>query len=233
MKTFSEYAHEKMIDLFNNHSHEVGSELKNIYPEKYKDYKPTDCITYALNVISYAFEKLENNKASKKVWTIGGKGTDLAKYLVDFHSWKGIYINPDSQHPVDADPEHTYTSHLAKKTCKYYQIPLEYKVQNYSATPKTHSAYQALNKSAPVTKLNSIDIASLELVKFGFGISRGGRHTWVFSKGKVYEVHWDKIGSELYEETPLRSYPWISGAIVVPFDQSVLLSTSSKLKCGA
>lgn len=233
MKTFSEYASEKLIELFNNHSHEVGSELKEKDPVKYKEYESTDCITYSLRVISYAFEKLGKVEAARKVWKLGGKGTDLAKYLVDSHSWKGIYINPDSKHPVDANSEHTYTSHLATQKCKYYQIPLEYKVQNYTITPKTHSAFQKLNKSASVSKLNEIDILSLEQVKFGFGISKGGMHTWVFSKGKVYEVHWDKIGSELYEATSLRSFGWLSGAIVVPFYQSALLSVSSKLKCGS
>lgn len=88
MKTFSEHAHEKLIDLFDNHSHEVGSELKKKNPDKYKDYESTDCITYSLNVISYAFKKLGHEDAAKRIWKLGGKGTDLAKYLVDFHNWK-------------------------------------------------------------------------------------------------------------------------------------------------
>ncbi|WP_027330040.1 hypothetical protein [Marinimicrobium agarilyticum] len=233
MKSFSEYAYEKMIDLFNNHSHEVGSQLKKREPVKYEDYESTDCITYSLNVISYAFKKIGEEEAARQVWRIGAKGTDLAKYLVNSHNWKGVYINPDAKHPVDSDPEHTYTSHIATQNCKYYQIPLEYIVQNYSVTPKKHSAFQQLNESSPVTTLNELDIASLEQVSFGFGISRGGMHTWVYAKGKVYEVHWDKVGSELYEATSLRAFPWISGAIFIPSDQSSYLTTSSKLKCGS
>lgn len=233
MTTFSEYAYEKLIDLYNHHDHEVGSELKKSEPNKYKDYKSTDCITYSLNVISYAFQRMGNDEAARRVWKLGTRGTELAKYLVEFQNWKGVYINPDSTHPTDIDSEHTYTSYLAAKKCKYYQVPLEYSVQNYSVTSKTHPAFQQLNKTAPQTKLNQIDIVSLEQVKFGFGVSRGGMHTWVFSKGKVYEVHWDKVGSELYESTPLRRFPWISGAIVVPGDQAALLSVSSKLKCGS
>ncbi len=69
-------------------------------------------------------------------------------------------------------------------------------------------------------------------MNFGFGLSKGGMHTWVFSKGKVYEVHWDKIGSELYEATPLRRFPWLSGAIIIPPDQAAFLAATSKLKCG-
>lgn len=232
MKIFSGFAHEKMIDLFQNHSNEVGSELKAIDPLKYKGYKSTDCITFSLNVISYAFERRGNKEAAKQVWRLGGRGTDLAKYLVSSHNWKGIYINPDSKHPIDADPEHSFTSHLATKTCKYYQVPLSYKVHNYTVTPKSHKSFQRLNKHIGVSKLNTIDISSLDNVEFGFGLSRGGMHTWVFSKGNVYEVHWDKIGSELYEASSLRTFPWLSGVIVVPPDQVTKIEASAKLKCG-
>ena len=34
MKTFTDYAQEKLLDLFANHDHEVGSELKKLEPEK-------------------------------------------------------------------------------------------------------------------------------------------------------------------------------------------------------
>lgn len=231
-KTFSDYAYEKLIDLYNNHSHEVGSSLKKTDPIKYKSYDSTDCITYSLNVISYAFNKVGNEAAAKHVWGLGKHGTELAKYLVTHHNWKGIYINPDAKHPADGNSEHAYTSYLVSKTCKYYQIPLTYKVENYTVTPKTHPAYQKLNKNTGVSLLNTVDIASLELVKFGFGVSKGGMHTWVFSKGTVYEVHWDKIGPELYGVSSLRTFPWLSGVIVVPSDQVAFLSVSAKLKCG-
>jgi hypothetical protein len=198
----------------------------------YKDYKSTDCITYSLNVISYAFEKSGNQKSAKHVWSLGKRGVDLAKYLVDTHGWKSVYINPDSVHPADAQQEHPYSSYLASKTCKYYQIPLHYRVDNYNPTLKTDSAFRKINTNAGVTALNKIDVVSLDQVNFGFGLSRGGMHTWVFSKGLVYEVHWDGVGSGLYEATNLRAFPWLSGAIVVPSDQAAFLSVSSKLKCG-
>jgi hypothetical protein len=53
-------------------------------------------------------------------------------------------------------------------------------------------------------------------------------HTWLFSFGSVYEVHWDGIGSDLYERTPLEVFGWLSGAIVVPPDQANLLSLSAQ-----
>lgn len=232
MKTFTDYAQEKLIDLFNNHDHEVGSELKKLEPEKYKDYKSTDCITYALNVISHAFRSIGDESSAKRVWSLGKKGSELAQYLVNQHGWRGIYINPDLKHPLDADAEHVYTGILAEQKCLYYGIPLSFKVANYFPTPASHSAFKKLNKASGITQLNTIDIASLKSVRFGFGISRGGRHTWVFSKGKVYEVHWDAVGKDLYDETPLNDFGWLSGAMVIPVDQAAMVSASAKLKCG-
>ena len=59
---------------------------------------------------------------------------------------------------------------------------------------------------------------------------RGGMHTWLFSKGFVYEVHWDKAGKELYDKTDITNFPWQSNMIVVPPDAKVNL-TISVLKC--
>lgn len=231
-KNFSEYALEHLLELYKNHDNEVGRELKKQFPDKYKDYKSTDCITYVLNVLRYAFNKKADSDAAKKVWAVGSKGTDLAKYLVKHKSWKGVYINPDVNHPTDSNDEHTYTAIIAAKRCEYYRIPLAYQITNYRVTPKTHTSFQKVNTEKAVTTLDSVSIASLESVKFGFGISRGGMHTWLYSKGKVYEVHWDAVGPKLYEATSLRKYPWISGAIFIPSDQKHLLSKDTLLKCG-
>jgi hypothetical protein len=232
MKTFTDYAEEKLFDLYKNHDHEVGSELKKLEPEKYKHLKSTDCITYALNVISYAFKNIADESSAKRVWALGKKGSDLARYLVNNHGWKGIYINPDLKHPLDASAEHVYTGILAEKKCQYYDIPLSFKVVNYFPTPTNHPAFKKLNKSVGATHLNTLDITSLNSVRFGFGLSRGGRHTWIFSRGNVYEVHWAAVGKDLYEETPLNNFGWLSGAMVIPVDQAAMVSASAKLKCG-
>ncbi|MCI5146156.1 MAG: hypothetical protein D3923_11660 [Candidatus Electrothrix sp. AR3] len=229
-KIFSDYALAKMMDLFENHEHEVGRKLKKSEPEKYKEYQSTDCITYVLNVLSYAFKQLKDDKAADRTWQLGKHGTELAQYLVKKHGWKGIYVNPDAKHPLDADEEHTYTSIIAIKKKKYYDIPLEYAVQNYSVTSDGHPFFQKLSKTAPVSEQNEADIASLEQVGFGFGISRGGKHTWLFSQGKVYEVHWDAIGVELYGARPLRVFPWLSNLIVIPPEQIKHLADSTKIK---
>lgn len=61
-------------------------------------------------------------------------------------------------------------------------------------------------------------LAKLKRVRFGVGVSKGGRHTWLFSLGWVYEVHWDQIGPSLYEKSSFETYGWLSGAIVLPPD---------------
>ena len=58
----------------------------------------------------------------------------------------------------------------------------------------------------------------LKRIKFAYGLSRGGRHTWLFSYGRVYEVHWDQIGSNLYDSSPFESFEWLSSLIVIPPD---------------
>ncbi len=229
-KSFSDYAHEKMMDLFHNHDHEVGSELKKIEPEKYKNYQATDCITYVLNVLSYAFKQMGDEKAAKRVWQLGAHGTKLAQYLVEEHSWEACYANPDAKHPVDDDDEHTYTSILASKNKKYYKIPLKYIVQNYRVTPDYALESLTLNKNASPSEHNEADIASLEQVAFGFGVSRGGKHTWLYSKGKVYEVHWNQIGDNLYEARPLREFPWLSNVIAMPKGLADCLAPSARIK---
>ncbi len=232
MKTFTDHAVEKMIDLYNNHSHEVGIQLKKSDPKTYKNYESTDCVTYVLNVLSYAFQQMGNPSAGKKAFNVGAKGTNLAKYLVNTHGWKGIYINPDVKHPFDASDEHTYSYHIVNKKCTYYGVPVNYKVVNYRPTSKTDHNFQVLNKTAPMTDLNPIDYFSLITVRLGVGISRGGSHTWLFSRGMVYEVHWDSIGAGLYEASPLLTYEWLSGAIFVPKEQAFsYFRGSSILKC--
>ena len=59
-------------------------------------------------------------------------------------------------------------------------------------------------------------------IPFGFGLSNGAWHTWLWSYGKVHEVHWSKRGSELFDFRPLKVFEsnhyWLSHLIVVPPD---------------
>ena len=108
------------------------------------------------------------------------------------------------------------------KNCEYYTVPIEYKAINYSPTPKTDINFQKLWKKSE-TKLNNIDIAGLSKVKFGFCCARGGMHTFLFSYGDIYEVHWDQIGINLYESKPLKNSAWVDGVIVIPPLEAVKL----------
>lgn len=71
--------------------------LKKKYPkqyDKYDKYESTDCITYVLNVLSYAYKEVGNNQMAKDIWFMGKenrqadfKGTILAKRLVNNKNW--------------------------------------------------------------------------------------------------------------------------------------------------
>lgn len=215
--SFSDHAHRKMMDLYDNHAHECGSEVCGAYPGK----TPTDCITYVINVLSDAFEKNGDRLAATKVKTLGKHGTELAAYLVDKHKWKGVYINPDVNHPRDKDFEHVLTYKKVKEKSPYYGVPIEHAVVNYSPTSSNDPnfvSFKGRGMSADPTHKDDSQLNQLKKVKFGVGISRGGQHTWLYSSGYVYEVHWDKVGAELYEATDIESFDWLSGAIVIPPD---------------
>jgi hypothetical protein len=226
MTSFSQFAAQKMIDLYHNHSNEVGSELKKTDPALYSHFTSTDCITYVLNVLSHAYEKSGDMAFARDIWTYGKdpndpgkrfKGSILGRKLVSEKKWVGIYVNPDVVHPRDASDEHTFTYFTANKHCHYHRIPVQYKAVNYNPTPAAHPNFGKLfNKGE--TALNLVDVASLKNVLFGVGMSRGDTHTWLFTKGTIYEVHWDGIGSTLYEKTPIEYYPWLSSIILVPPD---------------
>lgn len=226
MASFSGFAAQKMMDLYNSHGHEVGSELKKAYPAAYAHLTATDCITYVLNVLSYAYEKSGDKKFSKEIWTYGKdpadpqkrfKGSILGRKLVTEKNWVGIYVNPDVVHPRDGSEEHTFTHFTVNKQCHYHHIPVKYKAVNYNPTPAAHPGFKRLfNKGE--TKLNLVDVMALRGLPFGVGMSRGDTHTWLFSKGFIFEVHWDGIGATLYEKTLLEDYPWLSSIIIVPPD---------------
>ena len=233
MRTFSDYAYEKMLDLYRNHDHEVGSRLKEAQPELYRDRQSTNCIGYVLNVLKYAFQKIGNNAAAEEVSRLASHGTRVAAYLVRRQGWKGVFINPDENHPADGVYEHVLVTGNAQRKCEYYDIPVEYKATNYRTTGKFNPAFQTVSPRKGVTALDDVGYDALEAVGFGFGVSRGGKHTWLFSAGWVYEVHLDQVGKGLYEAIPLRNFSWLSGAIVVPGEQAPFLVSGVKLRCAA
>ncbi|HEY5704136.1 MAG TPA: hypothetical protein VIS96_01015 [Terrimicrobiaceae bacterium] len=215
--TFTDFALEKMMDLYNNHNDEVGSQIKAQHPDK----KPTDCITYVINVLKHAFEKDGRKPVAQKVAQLGKKGTELAAYLVNEQKWTGIYYNPDVNHPRDGDLNHTFSRKVALESKKYYTIPLSYWLINYRPTPETDPKYQSFSGvggSKEPTKLDQTQLQMFQKVKFAYGVSKGGKHVWLYSLGTIYDVHWDKIGADLYKATKFEDFEWLSGALVAPPD---------------
>ena len=235
--SFSLIAVKNMNARINDYKNKVGSQLKKAYPKRYKHYESTDCITFVLNVLKATFiEKGQKNLAQNLV-NYGmaardpGKGKKfygdlLAKALVNKHGWIGIYLAPDKFHPTDADKEHTYATNRAIKTCFYAGIPVSYTVIDYNPLDKTHPNFQALFPFKE-RKPNIVDLTALKKLEFGFGISRGGMHTWLFSKGYVYEVHWDQEGPGLYDKTDITLFPWQSNLMVTPPDARGKLTMST------
>lgn len=103
-------------------------------------------------------------------------GDLLAQSLVNKHNWLGIYLTPDKFHPTDGDQEHTYATTRALKNCIYSGVPLSYAVIDYHPLDKTDPNFQALYPYKE-RKLNTIDLAALKKIEFGFRINQGGMHT--------------------------------------------------------
>lgn len=228
-KTFSLHAIDKIKDIFENHDNHVGSELKRQAPEKYKDYISSDCITMAIWVLKHAFEKIGKTEISSKVGTLGEKGTSLAKYLISHHSWRGVYYNPDVNHPLDGSGEHTFSYYnQVKKKCRYSvaRVPVNRKVINYRPNTKK------VNEYLDLTDKKMINYNLFKKIPFGLGISRGGTHVWLYSYGKAIESHWGAVGKDLYTERDFLNFPWYSGVIIIPPDYRHLLSEISEVKCG-
>jgi hypothetical protein len=216
--TFSVYAKAKLLALYNDHADEVGSRIAAQHPNK----KATDCITYVINVLKYAFDQTGDKAAAEQVANLGRYGTKLAAYLVKTHQWKGVYYNPDVNHPSDGQLEHPYSYFKKANLSKvYYDIPISHMVINYSPTPATNphlKSFSSLGGIKDPTVKESKQLDELKKIPFAVGLSRGGMHTWLYSTGSIYEVHWDRIGSDLYEATNFEDYAWLSGALVVPPD---------------
>ncbi len=234
-KTLIDYLEERMLYLYNNHSGQMGSKFPIPLPWCTK----TDCITYCYTVIEWAYRKIGRKNIAKQVHRKRTKGTDLAKYLQRI-GWKAVYWNPDIRNPFDGDNEHPYSYKIAKKKKTYYGIKISDYVINYRPTPfyiydvpkylssfnPTEAYYRFdLKPSAfrrldtkKMTPKNTKGLIKLRKVRFGFGVARGGKHTFLYGLGNIYEVHWTGLGTfgNLYEKSPFEDYKWLSGAILLP-----------------
>lgn len=159
---------------------------------------------------------------------LGEKGAELAKYLIRTHNWKGVYYNPDVNHPEDGSGEHISSYYLqVKRSCTYSvgKVPVSHAVTDYEPSGVKVTSYLG------PTKRKETDYNAFQKVPFGLGMSRGGSHVWIYSYGKVFESHWDKeAGNGLYTAINLRDFAWLSGIVVIPPDSHHLLNIT-KVKC--
>jgi hypothetical protein len=208
--TFSLFAIEKMNQLEATASSQVGTE----YLGSDKAGKtPTNCIDFVVKVLGYAYEKIGQTPVANEVQRLAVKGTQLADFLVSKRHWHAHYWNPDVRFPSDGDSEHPASYHTAVKFTKYYGIQLSGAIINYRLTPG-HGLRTA----------STAALARFNLVPFAFGITYGGRHTFLVSNGIVHEAHWSGIGDSLYGRTNFAAYKgraaFLSGIVVVPKETS-------------
>lgn len=240
---FSEDAQKLMIKRSSDYHNKIGAsyDVSN-NPGDYSKYEVTDCATFVIRVLKDAFKANGQPDIAKQLVTdsLAKRGKDgkfkfygdmLTKKLINDLKWKAIYITPDRFHPDDGNERYTYTTAIVNKTCMFRDIRVDYFVFDYRPSTPSTPYFQTLYSHKPARQLNAIGLAELKKIKFGYGISRGGFHTWLYSDGYVYEVHRDKIGSELYDKTAIEDFIWNSSLIVVPPDSMNQLNLKNMNSC--
>jgi hypothetical protein len=197
--------------------------------------------------LTTAFNAIGQAKHASEIVKLYEDGGDVAKYLVEKVGWTSFYWSPDVRLPADGDDKHPYSAQEARKKKKhYYQhpgqfpdryVPIDGFIVNFNPTPKAW--YESISGGSNVveTKENKVGTQYLATVPFCYGITNGAIHTFLLSKGQVYEVHWEAYGptsadpddlsapaeNKLYEIsdfaddfTNYDKYGWLSGVLVCP-----------------
>lgn len=240
---FVKYAVEFMKNKANSPWNAVGSSYDWGLPK-------TDCISYSIDVLSYAFKKTGNNKAAKEVRKLGKHGNELSAYLVKSEGWKGIYASRDFNHPYDGHFAYRDRNYVTKSSCDFWGVPIHYLAINYNPTkrPFTYHCkdiFEWCNKSYNntnfvkggcskdkyiETRLNENAFKVLSSIEFGFGISKGASHTWLFSQGMVYEASSAGIPPFLFNEGSIKDFRYVTNAIVVPPFETEKLSKLARCR---
>ena len=237
---FSDHCYNQMWNLFKNHDNEVGRYFKGNKAGR----SLTDCIIYVSNVLIYGHEKIGRSDRNSEIKKLGinlEDGSKLANYLVRTVGWNAHYWNSDVREPRDKQSEHpvSYKQVLGKKHYipERTNLPISGLIVDYNKTTKKNTS-KTIWTSIPIPTLpvgipfpNSVTVSNentailekLSQVKFAFGLTRGGTHTFLFSYGEVFEVHWAEEGAKLYGKVAFTDYEWLSGALVVPPDSNFSL----------
>lgn len=257
--TFSEHAENRMWDLFKSHQNQLGRQLwidfdrcrtgkagrgkydcdlfgpYKDFEARFKDWYRTDCQTYILDVLKYAFEKTGRRDLYRGMMGAfrkeGTTGTVMSKYLAR-NGWEAYLFMPDTDNPADGKPAHAKMYQNSKKSRTWWGVPLVDFIVNYNPTPDLKGGAKQLT---PRDEAGKKKFDSLSNVTFSVCVFTEGLHTALHSKGMVYEVHWDVLSeqsrvdnpnytrfyeSELYEHSPLWGFGWLEGIIVIPPDST-------------
>jgi hypothetical protein len=230
---FSDHCYNQMWELFKTPEDEVGSKFTG----DRRGRSLTDCIRYCKNVLSYGHNQINRGYAAERIMKIPvPMGKKLALFLVN----EAHYWNPDVRNERKGDPEHSssYKNMVLAKN-SYYDIPISGVIIDYNKEVKTTKRVwntipvitcppfvgQVPSISVPVGSTvvstdNTAILEKLSQVKFAYGISRGGDHTWLFSFGEVFEVPFEEEGAKLYGKKLLKNFNWFSGCILTPQDST-------------
>lgn len=211
---FSDHCYNQMWELFKTPEDEVGSEFSG---DK-RGRAITNCIIYVSNVLIYGHTKIGRSDRNEKIKQIGKvqqDGSKLANYLVREIGWKAHYWNPDTDFNGDRS-EHLVSYKQVLNKSHYLpnssNLPISGLVVNYNKRDKTAKRiWVPTPVTVPISPIplpipvpvnvpadNTAILEKLSQVKFAFGIARGGTHTFLFSYGEVFEVHWAQEGAKLY-----------------------------------
>ncbi len=218
LRGLTDYAHEKMWELFNNHGHEVGSN----FPGYKRGRQDTNCITYVRHVLEYAYRKIGRRDVADAIHRLPKDGMPLANYLVSL-GWKPHYWNPDVNRPRDGENEHPFSYNTVVKTGRYYGLEVSGVIINYNPTPAPKQGWIDWLRGRPAPKATPLNYAAFGRfngVKFAYGLARGAFHTFLYSYGEIFEVHWTEEEDRLYERSPFYSYDWLSGLMLTPPDSA-------------
>lgn len=232
MESFSKIARKNMLVRHNDTGKVVGSQLalamESKYPGFYQGYRVTDCITFVWRVLNETYTQLGRPDIPKALLNVArvkrhGRltkdlyGDLLAKALVDLYGWTAIYLTPDQNRPRDGIHDHIKNARSVQKHCIHASIPVKYFVFDYGPTSRNNKNFASFTLGEE-TNFNEIGMKSLMTIPFGFGLSSKGIHTWLFSEGKVFEVHWADQSPYVHEVHWLSGFEWNSNLLVVPPD---------------
>jgi hypothetical protein len=173
-----------------------------------------------LDVLKYAFTAKGKSadwdvvfKEAQKTSVGKFKGNELVKALVSKAGWKALFWAPDPRNPEDKTSEHP----AAYKHVKAHD---EYKSANEKTGIPVDPVKSIINykRTSPTRREDMSGIDKLKKIPLAVITARGGTHMTLLLSGQVYEVHWDRPGTDpnVIEATPLEKWEWQSGAVVMP-----------------